>query len=161
TLRIETPFTLLVEATAQFELQLPEHSEAIGRFHDTVRKFRDTRGALGQRKRLSRSRGSRISEVHSIDRELYTQFADLLSTIGNRTLGNKIVKTPVLVALDTFEEVQYRDRESLTGFWRMLDVISEAYPPFRVVISGRASVADLDVRTRQLDEMALGELVFS
>ena len=140
-LRIENPFTLLVEAVAQFELQYPEHAVAIGEFHDKVREFRGSRAAIGQRQKSSPTRGTRIQSVQALDEKLYGDFADLLSTLARREMKKDFVQAPVLFALDTFEEVQYRDRESLAGFWRMLDVISRAYPPFRVVISGRGSIA--------------------
>ncbi|MGH9966690.1 MAG: hypothetical protein ACREBG_02490 [Pyrinomonadaceae bacterium] len=158
TLRVDTPFTILVEAAAQFDQQFPEHKEAIERFHSDVRAFRDARDSLGKRRAISSSRGARLEEVQSLDRKLYLDFADLLMAIGTRKLGDAVVRSPVLLALDTFEEVQYRDRESLTGFWRMLQEIHEAYPPFRVVISGRAPVEDAASKRAGVQVVELAEL---
>lgn len=164
TLRIDTPFTLLVEAAAQFDQQFPEQEEAIERFHNNVRKFRDARDALGKRKEI-RTRGSRLTEVQTLDKQLYLDFAKLLAAIGTRDVGKTVVRRPILLGLDTFEEVQYRDRESLSGFWGMLDVIQKAYPPFRVVISGRALLGgpgvNLDnVEMRELTELPMTDRVF-
>ena len=158
TLRVEAPFTILVEAAAQFELQLPEQTDPFNHFNDFVRKFRDARGALGDRKEVKSSRKARLDEVQTIDNELYSAFASLLMVIGTRTYDNKVVKNPVLLVLDTFEEVQYRDQESLAGFWRMLNIIQTAYPPFRVIISGRASVSSSGLDTKHLEEKPLLEL---
>jgi hypothetical protein len=153
-LRVDRPFRLLVEAAAQFELQFPEHSTVIKRFHENVRKYGDSRGDLGERRKLSPSRRARIGEVRSLDQKLYSDFADLLNAIGTRKMGQKSLKSPVLLVLDTFEEVQYRDQESMVGFWRMLEIIHEAYTPFRVVISGRAPVMGVSQTNMEIKELA-------
>jgi hypothetical protein len=158
TLRVDSPFTLLVEAAAQFGVQFPDHTQTIERFNDNVRKFRDDRGALGQRTEVKSSREERIGEVQALDRKLYLDFAELLTTIGTRTLGKEVVRNPVLLALDTFEEVQYRDRESLIGFWRMLDIIQEAYPPFCVIISGRTSATQSGEEMHNVEVKEIAEL---
>lgn len=158
TLRIDRPFTLLVEAAAQLELQFPERAAKIDHFHRSVRDYRDGRGALGDRRKVSASRGDRIGEVRALDDNLYVEFARLLKRMGGHKYGGVQVRSPVLLALDTFEEVQYRDRESLSGFWRMLEVIHEEYPPFRVIISGRSMVAGSEKSTSLLEVRELAEL---
>ncbi len=164
TLRIDKPFTLLVETAAQFEQQFPEHAERIDLFHQSVRDYRDGRGALGERRKVSVSRSARIGEVRELDRSLYLDFAHLLKAISKRRHDGVMVQSPVLLALDTFEEVQYRDRESLSGFWDMLAIIHEAYRPFRVLISGRALAAGTErmahvVEVRELAELPLEDRV--
>jgi hypothetical protein len=154
-LRIESPFTLLVEAAAQLELQYPENNSAIHLFHSQVREFRDARAPLLQHQQLSESS---ITRMHDVDEGLYRQFAQLLATLARRGGNNQVVQSPVLFALDTFEEVQFRDRESLAGLWRMLNIISAAYPPFRVVISGRGSIAHGADKLARIEEFQLEEL---
>jgi hypothetical protein len=158
TLRVETPFTLLVEAVAQFELQAPEHADSVEKFHESVRAFRDAKGALGDRSEEQLSRRGRINEVRKLDNDLYRDFAALMRTVGARTLDGSPVHVPVLLVLDTFEEVQYRDRESLAGFWRMLDTLQKAYPPLRVIISGRGPISGLGVDAGNIREVLLEAL---
>jgi hypothetical protein len=158
TLRIETPFTLLVESIAQFELQFPGHKEDFAMFNDLVLNFRDIKGGVVDRSIAHSTREERISRIIATDEELYNGFARLLDKISTRTIGDKTVKSTVLLILDTFEEVQYRDRESLAGFWRMLTTIRKAFPHFRVIIAGRGSVADLGVAKGILEERPLLEL---
>lgn len=157
TLRIDNPFTILVEAASQFEQQYPEKADAIKLFHDRVRDFRDARDDLGKR-RQSLARGDRLSSVHRLDDKLYSDFAVLLHAIGSRTVGNTTVEVPILVAMDTFEEVQYRDFERLAGFWRMLDLIHRGYEPLRVIISGRALASGTGMITENVETKELLEL---
>lgn len=157
-LRVENPFTLLIEAAAQFELQFPRSADAIASFRNGVRQFRDARAALGQRRVGTSSRGARIGEVRARDVGLYEQFASLMERIAQRTVDGTTVRSPVLLVFDTFEEVQYRDRESLSGLWRMLDVLQRGYPPLRVVISGRGPLAESPGQSVPFDVLALTEL---
>jgi hypothetical protein len=161
TLRIETPFTLLVEATSQFELQHPELAENFEIFNTRVREYREIIGKLGDRQEVRATRGERIMEAQELNVTLYREFARLLKTIGLRQVKNQKVYIPVLLVFDTFEEVQYRDLESLTEFWRMLDLIQNDYPHLRVLISGRAPVAGLGVRRQEVVEWQLTELALS
>ena len=156
-LRIETPFTILVEAASQFELQWPEHRTAIEEFRADVRRVREQRSDLGDRRKLAASRGERIDEVQRLDNTLYVSFAKAIRTLAKRPLDKKTVQVPVLLVLDTFEEVQYRDRESLSGLWRMLAAIQREYEPFRVIISGRGAVEVADSKTK-VEQFALPEL---
>jgi len=159
TLRIETPFTLLVEAAAQFELQFPEDKDSIQLFRNKIRQFRDERTDLGTRKKATTSREKRIDEVRHLDKELYNDFARLLKRIARRTFKDHKVQVPVLIVLDTFEEVQYRDRERLVGLWRMLETIQKSYKRLRVIISGRVPVSELSGSRKDIIEISLAELV--
>ncbi len=157
-LRIEAPLTLLLEAASQFELQLPEERAAIEQFRDTARRVREARADYGQRRQGATSRGERIAGVRNLDRDLHVGFASLLTRVGRRDPGGRARLGPVLVVFDTFEEVQYRDRESLSGFWRMLDTIWQEYPALRVVLSGRGPVLGLGGDASRVLEMPLSEL---
>jgi hypothetical protein len=156
TLRIETPFTILVEAASQFELQWPEHADAIESFRQSVRSARQERSDIGDHVRIATSRRSRIGRVGQLDEDIYRSFARMLETIARRTVNGRAIEIPVLVVLDTFEEVQYRDRESLAGFWRMLAAIQQHYKSFRVLISGRSAIDP--VRGFKINKLVLTEL---
>ncbi len=158
TLRIENPFTLLVEAAAQLELQFPEQVAAFSQFNDRVRDYRDRKGALQDRTSNFSSRDLRLNESQSAELDLFAQFAGLLQEITQQPGIAAIKSPPVLLVLDTFEEVQYRDRESLASFWRMLKYIKERYPQLKVIITGRAPVSETGIDAGFVEERALAEL---
>lgn len=153
-LRIETPFTILVEAAAQLALQLPELAPLFTRFNEVVRDYRTAQGGLKNRAEISGTRTIRLETYHSSEAKLYSEFAALLDIISRHNNAKK----PVLLVLDTFEEVQYRDRESLSAFWRMLSAIQEEFPLFSVIIAGRAPIADLGINKDVFDELPLERL---
>jgi tetratricopeptide (TPR) repeat protein len=47
---------------------------------------------------------------------------------------------PLLLALDTFEEVQYHSREFADTLWQFLDALSDRLPMLRTVLAGRAPI---------------------
>lgn len=157
TLRIDNPFTILVDAASQLEHQYPEKEKAFKSFYTQVRVYRDARDALGKRKE-SVSRNARLSTVHSLDTFIYREFGKLLKKIGKRKIGTSTIQLPILLALDTFEEVQYRDAERLAGFWNMLDQIYLEYRPLRVIISGRALVGGPGMKSENVETKELLEL---
>ena len=157
-LRVDATFTLLREAVSQLELQFPEHAGAFATFREGVLEFRDSRGALVSRKTRTSTRGERTSLFRLTEQTLHQRFASMLQTIGRRTIDGSVVNAPIVLVFDTFEEVQYRDRESLTPFWRMLDELQEAYPPLRVIICGRAAVSAVNSPTAKLREEIMPEL---
>lgn len=157
-LRINALFTLLVEAAAQFELQRPDLAAAMAEFRQQVLAFRDERTALGQRKTAPVTRGVRLSAVHGLDAHLYQGFGQLLAALGRQQHQGKALQGPVLLVFDTFEEVQYRDRESLQGFWQMLHQLQRAYPPLRLLLCGRAEVRPESALPLNLQVMTLHAL---
>ncbi|HYE55701.1 MAG TPA: hypothetical protein VD996_12685 [Chitinophagaceae bacterium] len=157
-LRPDTPFTLLVEAAAQLSLQCPQHASAFAAFNEKVREFRTKKSAISDREEVSYTRGLRVLEQQSLESELYGAFADLLHIICTPSGKSSAEKIPMLLALDTFEEVQYHDREKLKGLWDMLEEVGVKFPPFRVIITGRASIADLGIKPYYLREAKLEEL---
>lgn len=157
-LRVDATFTMLREAANQLELQFPEHAGPFAAFRDAVLKFRDSRGALVSRKTNASTRGARSGLWLGTEQQLLREFASLLKTIGRRKLDGSVLSAPIVMVFDTFEEVQYRDQENLSPFWRMLDEVQEAYPPLRVIICGRAAVNSVSVPTGKVREEALLEL---
>lgn len=143
-LRVEASFTILQEAATQLELQFPEYPKAFAAFKKSVLQFRDSRGALVGRKTSAPTRGARSKQSLEFDDTLHQDFGKLLQSISARTVDKVSLQVPVLLVFDTFEEVQYRDRESLAPFWRMLERVQQAYPPLRVIICGRAAVGGVD-----------------
>ncbi|ACU61021.1 ATP-binding protein [Chitinophaga pinensis] len=152
TLRIEAPFTILLEAISQLELQLPEHKTHFDDFRNEVRSFRDDQGSIKSRGLTFDTRAGRINVSMGITQSLYQHFGVLLQKL--QTDFNQAV----LLVLDTFEEVEYRDKESLSGFWTMLQEIHQVYPLFSVIIAGRTSVQDMRGDTGFVEEIHLEHL---
>jgi patatin-related protein len=66
-------------------------------------------------------------------------------------------QAPLLLVLDTFEEVQYRSRDFADALWEFLEDLQRRIPTLRTVIAGRAPVdsfATDDLELRKLDEEA-------
>ena len=152
TLRIEAPFTILLEAISQLELQLPEHKAHFDDFRDQVRTFRDEQGNIKSRGLSFDTRAGRINVSLGINQSLYNNFGSLLQQL------QPAVNQAVLLVLDTFEEVEYRDKESLSGFWTMLQEIFQVYPLFSVIIAGRTSVKDMWENNVYVEEIHLEHL---
>lgn len=154
TLRIESPFTILLEMVAQLQLQLPGYifASKFENFNYAVRRYRDESGNIKFRERIESSRSLRIESHLEVNRFLYTVFADLIGSISED------LKRPVLLVLDTFEEVEYRDKESLKGFWDMLVQVWMECPSFVVIIAGRSSIRDLGINEKYIQELELNHL---
>lgn len=157
-LRVDAPHTMLTEAAAQLELQFPQHRAAFHAFRDRVLHFRDSRGSLHRGRASISTRVSQGTLGNTYDNALFSAFADLLHVLGRRTVQRRTVEAPVVLVFDTFEEVQYRDREVLGRFWRMLDRLQEHYKPLRAIVCGRAAVSSLPMNAPKMREERLAEL---
>jgi tetratricopeptide (TPR) repeat protein len=151
TLRIESPFTILLEVIAQLELQLPQHKNFIEVVRQLVRDYRDGQSNIKMRG-ISYTRDERIGNSLAINMTLYQQFGSFLRKIAREH------NTVFLLVLDTFEEVEYRDKESLNDFWAMLETISDVFPGFRIIIAGRTSIRDLHYNKESVEECRLEHL---
>lgn len=141
-LDISNPITLCGEMARQLHLQFPEE---VG--FDRLNAF--LAGHLADQQRAdakAQSPDDRLSSVRSI-------LSDLLGGLQQR-LGPR----PYIVALDTFEEVQYRSESRALPFWGVLRDMQQRWPFLRVVISGRAPVKSLMLAGQPPIEQELGEL---
>ena len=151
TLDVREPYTVLLAAARQLSAQWSAsrggstpnaESEAVVRFQEVVASYRDHRGSLHRRASTYASRDDKISDLSSFEYMLYDGFADLVTAAldaAGRGAGSRL---PALLVFDTFEEVAYRAREDLLGFWGMLDYLLNRLPELRVVIAGRAPAAE-------------------
>ncbi len=157
-LDIREPFTLLVEIVGQLAAQI-EHAalaerralldEAIEAYRRSVTDYRDVRTTLGLRASAQKTQSMRLRSLGKHEERLLAQFAALLGHISREAGDQQQAKSvPVLIVFDTFEEVVYRAREDLIGFWRTLAALSKLHPPLRVIIAGRAG-PDPDTSRRQ------------
>lgn len=164
TLEVREPFTILIAAADQLTAQIDDgdgqnspSAAAVNQFKALVEDYRDNRAQL--RDRASRRGGSRLSDVSAGERSLYVAFATLLTQIANAaSMQQAASKVPVLLVFDTFEEVYYRLREDLLGFWRMLETIQDNFPALRVIIAGRGKPNPFTVNRQPPIECALDDL---
>jgi len=110
-------YTLLAEIASQMAMQYPEIKEALMVFR--VRMLDPT----NQQESLDPS--VRVSEFYNI----YAQ------------LGSN---QPLVLVLDTFEEIQQSSRDDVHNIFLFLDRLQGAFPLLRTVIAGRAPVTEAD-----------------
>lgn len=154
TLDVREPYTVLLAAARQLS---PAESPAVAEFSRVVAAYRDHRGSLNRRASEHTGRDVKLAELGDFEQTLYRGFADLVRAAlgeGTQTGGSE---TPALLVFDTFEEVAYRTREDLLGFWAMLDVLMAEVPALRVVIAGRPPAAQPLV-SRPVTDLPLTEL---
>jgi len=132
-LTAEEPITLLIEATRQLEVQFPEARISLQKVRESWLR------RIASRSPRKRS-GTGPREVARVDnRDLFfDQFAEEIRFL---TLQNK----PLLLVLDTFEEVQYRSRAFVEEIFSFLRELRARIPNLRAVISGRAQVESSDL----------------
>jgi hypothetical protein len=141
-LDISDPLTLCDEMLRQLQLQFPDQI-SFGKLHDFL-----TRMLSGEQKESSAIPFSedRLNKARSI-------LADLLGGL-EKQLGPR----PYIVALDTFEEVQYRGEPRAYPFWEVLKNMQSRWPFLRVVVSGRAPVTSLRLADKPPQELEIGAL---
>lgn len=145
---VREPFTLLVEIGGQLAAQISRAADPVAQltlekalesYRRSVTYYRDERAKLGHRASIYKSQRDRLDVLKQKEDELCGSFARLLLSISVEAGRQQNAKTiPVLLVFDTFEEVIYRARHDLIGFWRTLAEISRSFPPLRIVIAGRA-----------------------
>jgi tetratricopeptide (TPR) repeat protein len=132
----DEPASILLEAARQLAVQQPE----VG--------WEQRRAEWATRLRESSSdhtfRGA-LRVASDLTMSLAEDFAKLLRFSAE--------DKPFLLALDTFEEVQYRSREFVSQLWLLLDALQRELPNLRTVIAGRAPIEE-----HGTDELQLGAL---
>ncbi len=86
--------------------------------------------------------------------------AHLLRTLESSMLERMMGASqmlPLLIVLDTFEEVQKRGVEMARGLWRFLSALQKELPRVRIVVSGRAPVPELETYLASPDMLPLKE----
>lgn len=136
----EEPLTLLFEALRQLAVQFPHARQSLlGLRSSWERKFvEEIRGARGTRGNSTSSavrRGSvpRVSE--DMRSRMLREFASTLRVL-------KQDDKPLILLLDTIEEVQFRGRPVVEELWSFLESLQELHPRLRVVLSGRVPISE-------------------
>lgn len=126
------PVTLLAEAARQLAAQYPGSQAAWSAAR------RDWLEAI------SRSGSSEVSPQERVD--ALDRFASLLpaSRTDEAQVAEQLARgLPFLLVFDTFEEVQYHDRDAVKDIFRFLNELREHVPALRVILMGRAPLADV------------------
>jgi hypothetical protein len=140
-LREDEPLTLLIEAVRQLGLQYAHAYEACERIRaDWQRRLVE----ILQRRSISADGELRTAPVDLTP--FLAGFADLLATLDLRG-------KPILFALDTFEEIQWRSAAGVQTLMTFLTDLQARVPRLRVVIAGRAPVPNYDTDDLQLAEL--------
>jgi tetratricopeptide (TPR) repeat protein len=142
------PETILLEAARQIATQADAEDATRWRELQVVWTAEFTRAAQG-------STGSGLQARLPARNELVDRFAELVeSSFG--------LRTPLLLALDTFEEIQYSSPEFADSLWQFLDMLSDRLPMLRTVLAGRAPIENRRCEIVKLDalddEAAIGFL---
>ncbi|MCP3139788.1 hypothetical protein [Pyxidicoccus xibeiensis] len=174
TLDVREPFTVLVAAASQLEAQLggtegASRGEndarrsllegAFTKFREEVENYRDARGLLRQRANIPEEEVWRLAGVSRAEYRFNVSFSQLLGDIA-KVVGaeQEASQVPVLLVLDTFEEVLYRTNEELRGLWGMLETVQTGFPALRVVIASRTRPRAFSVGGRRPAEHELSDL---
>jgi tetratricopeptide (TPR) repeat protein len=144
-LRPDLPLTLLREVALQLKVQFGRSAAGFSEFAATIRQWLD---------RQDHEEPDPSTEDWS--HILLPEFSALLEQASP---GD----APLVVVLDTFEEVQFRGQELVDVVWTFLDQLQRAVPRLRSVIAGRAPLRnDLPAENLELrdfdDESALAVL---
>ncbi|HEV2514149.1 MAG TPA: hypothetical protein VGV07_02775 [Devosia sp.] len=169
TLDVREPWTLLSVASEQLEAQaMPGQDSkaanakvkaAFAAFRAAVGEYRDERANLNSRTAPVPSQKGRFERSGRAHDLLYDRFAEMLHALADRSgLQQDASQVPVVLVLDTFEEVVFRTDEDLEGLWRMLTRIQVGFPALRVIISGRSPPRPFSVGGRAPHTLPLGDL---
>lgn len=111
-----------------------------GAYADFKESVRQQAGTLELASKRGSSSGSldlrlgALREGSSMVADAFSKFADVASQTMADSHGNV---PPVLIVIDTFEEVRYRGTARLLPFWRLIEQLLEYSEVIRVIISGR------------------------
>ncbi len=145
----EEPITLLIEALRQLEIQFPESGVSLKRVRESW-----TGRIAGRTVRRRSSQVSSESAAARVDRRglFLDEFAAEVKLL---TLDEQ----PLLLVLDTFEEVQYRSRAFVLEVFYFLEALQKRIPTLRTVLSGRAPIkARGESKEGQKDEFETDDL---
>lgn len=178
TLSIQEPATMIAEAARQLGIQYPAHRDAFDALADrcgeTASAQRGETTQLDELNRLSATRATLgrdysagfHARASAHEQELARELAELVARAVATPPG--AMAPPLLVALDSFEQAQYRGSPVLSRMWSVWTALRAAYPRLRYVVAGRAPIghpaivmAPRTMALGELDEQAAVELLMS
>lgn len=143
-LNAREPVTMLAEAARQLAEQYPKSREqweaARSEWLEIINQNR--LGELGPSERAAA-----LSSFAALLRGSETEDAKVADQF-NRSL-------PFLLIMDTFEEVQYYDRDAVKHVFRFLNALRAEVPALRCILMGRAPLDDLQKEFARLESVEL------
>ena len=129
---LEWPESFIMEAARQLSTQCPEQSKSL----------------ISLKEELERKRWSHdfLEVSKSFDS---SEFA--LNTFGNIV---SVIKTPVLLIIDTFEEAQFLGEDVVDVVWKLLADMQKVTPNLRIVVAGRSLVKQYPIKDLKLSELS-------
>ncbi|MFB7371483.1 trypsin-like peptidase domain-containing protein [Streptomyces sp. NPDC056222] len=167
TLSIHEPATMIAEFARQLGIQYPRHRAAFDALADeceeTAASQRGERNQLDELFQLSTTRATLgrdysagfHSRASAREQELAQKVAELVAEAVRGPAG--AMDPPLVIALDSFEEAQYRGSPVVGRMWAIWTALRATYPRLRYIVSGRAPI-DHPARVLTLRTMELGEL---
>lgn len=168
-LSMDEPLGLYLEAVRQLRIQFPEAqelwTEVQHHLRDELVRLRaaaaaEPAGKTGSGTWLQISGPRRPTGPWG--EPLAVEFAVAVQEATQARLGGAAggleVSVPLLLFLDTFEEVQYRSSPQMRRAAEFLTVLQRAYPTLRVVISSRSHAPLLKVHGHLPEELPLPDL---
>ena len=137
------PESLLTETIRQLALQHPR----------LARQATEARERIESETLYQQSRGATKSSGHLIETEYWQPQGP--GAAGLAKLADEITSAgtwPLLLVLDTFEQVQRRGDAAVQQVWTQLDAIQRLLPMLRVVLAGRTKVQQFPVRDIELGD---------
>jgi AAA ATPase-like protein len=151
----DEPLSILLEAARQLAPQHPQQ-------HDELLEFRrhwSRELARIQDDYSIEPLSSASASVEVRDRFAVSHCIREFSALAAEAVGEH---RPLVLVLDTFEEVQYRNRFFAGAIWDMLGELQGAVPALRTIVAGRARLDDLPCEEHELkplDDEAAAELL--
>ncbi len=151
----EIPLTLLFEAAKQLEFQYPEILNGVSQNFEAdwlyVLNAINSRSVQGDFESVKQ-----VGEFESDGGDLLTSdhFYDFRKKFFEPILAQlEIPFAPLLIVLDTFENVQVRSQETTESVFSFFDELSYDVPELRLVVGGRG---EIDQHKVEVDPMHLG-----
>ncbi len=147
-LTADDPATLLLDGIRQIRVQYPAVDERaamhVERWSRELAKLERRRGDID----ASAAKARRLVTLGHPERErMLDDVKELVQSATGKT------QIPLLLVLDTFEEVQSRGRAYVENVWRLLEGLQQRLPLLRTVIVGRAPMDGVKTQTLELGDL--------
>ena len=128
---LENPLSILLEATTQLAVQNPEDE---ARWRDLGDKYQAVLKEPAEDPAQYDLESLASSHIRAWERYMY-EFIDVLQSLQT---GGK----PLLLVLDTMEELLFHNIDYLDGLWEFLELLQNKLPSMRRILSGRTPLPD-------------------
>ena len=163
TVDLDEPTSLVAEMARQLAVQYPDRADDFGELASTAgvwsRSLRARREEVDDLREETSTRTlgrDAARSYHTTSREDGAQLITRLGQILADAAGPE--RPSFVVALDSFEEAQYRASPVLDRLWAMLRALEAVYPSTRVVVAGRAPVGHPTIDVDQIPTLELTDL---